>query len=231
MLNIVCVLKTGGDFGMDYVIALYNACKRNITCTDYMFECFTDDEEILNAGLQGINLVKLAVDWKGWWSKFAVFTKKGATIYFDLDTVIVKNIDKFVEEVYNLEPNEFIGVEAFNPMRNRVERTKFNSGVMGWNGNFGFILESFNYKEDSRNTTYCGDQDRISEILRENYVEVFFWQDLLPGLYSYKRHILNFKRSIPPKDASVVCFHGQPRPRDVELSWVKENWKCKKIET
>jgi hypothetical protein len=223
------VLKTGGDFGTDYVIALYNACKRNITFADFCFTCLTDDPELLNADLKGINAVFLVVGWKGWWSKFSVFTVKGATIYFDLDTVIVGNIDKYVEEVMELKENEFIGVKAFNPMRNRVERTMFNSGVMGWNGDHGYVLENFDYKRDSEDKKYCGDQDRISEILRENYIDIKYWQDLTLGLHSYKRHIkTNDNRLI--RGSKIICFHGQPRPRDMELTWVKENWKCEKVE-
>jgi hypothetical protein len=37
------------------------------------------------------------------------------------------------------------------------------------------------------------------------------WQSVVPGqLYSYKAHCRG--RAVPPPDARVICFHGEPRP-------------------
>jgi hypothetical protein len=40
------------------------------------------------------------------------------------------------------------------------------------------------------------------------------WQELVPDqVFSYKAHIRD--RAVPPS-ARVVCFHGKPRPWEVE---------------
>jgi hypothetical protein len=45
-------------------------------------------------------------------------------------------------------------------------------------------------------------------------------QDAFPGLFvSYKQ--ING----PPEKASVVVFHGKPRPHEVTTGWVPEVWK------
>jgi uncharacterized Rossmann fold enzyme len=47
-------------------------------------------------------------------------------------------------------------------------------------------------------------------------------QDLYPGFFaSYKTHCNPY----PPSGTSVVCFHGLPRPHEVEQKWVKDVWK------
>lgn len=49
------------------------------------------------------------------------------------------------------------------------------------------------------------------------------WDELLPGkIVSYKLHV---KRYGLPKSASIVSFHGYPRPHQVNEAWIKEHWK------
>ncbi len=51
---------------------------------------------------------------------------------------------------------------------------------------------------------------------------ISYWQDAYPG------RILSFKVDGPPKNgASVVRFHGEPRPHEVvdKLGWVKDYWR------
>lgn len=219
MLSIVCVLKTGGDYTSDYVVKLYSACSRHIK-EPFCFICLSDDEEV--KGLKGINFLDLEFGYPGWWSKFEIFKIPGEVIFFDLDTVIMGDLTDMVRLVRSLKENEILGLSAFNLARNANEKTRFSSGVMGWNGNFEFVLKSLNFHSDSKNKRYCGDQDRIHEILRENGTQIKFWQKEMSGLYSYKR---NCKKEIP-QDAKVICFHGKPRPHEAtHLPFVKENWK------
>lgn len=226
-LNVICVYKSGGDFTEKYVYALYNACWKYIQ-QDFVFYCFTDVANKVQASSPEeytIYCVPLEhPEREGWWNKFEIFRIKGKCLYLDLDTVLVGGMERFISCIDWLTSEEFIGVKAFNPMRNRREATKFNSGVMAWNGNFSFVQEQFNYRRDSSNLKYCGDQDRISEILRNNYIDILYWQDLVPGLYSYKRHLRGRAESLP-HDAAIICFHGTPRPEKVKhLVWMEENW-------
>jgi hypothetical protein len=52
--------------------------------------------------------------------------------------------------------------------------------------------------------------------------QVGMWERYLPGqVLSYKRDCKNGL----PHGASIVRFHGSPRPHQVNDDWVKENWK------
>lgn len=219
-MNVVCVLKSGGDFDKRYVIALYQAVKKYAP-REFQFFCLSDIP-IPEIGSNAF-LLPLACDWQGWWNKVQVFQLTGECLYFDLDTVIIGKLDQYFDAVEGLKANEFIGVRAFNPIRSLKKETEFNSGVMGWNGDFQFLLTSFDYEAASINKRYLGDQDCISESLLTRETVIKFWQDEVEGLYSFKRHC---KLGLPG-DATVVCFHGLPRPHNqINLHWVRENWLC-----
>lgn len=213
MITVACVLKLGGDYNGDYVYRLYKSIKRN---TNFCFEfvCLSDEREARS---------RLKNDWLGWWAKIELFNLKGRVLYFDLDTVILNNIDCIFEVVNGLGTNEFMGVKAFHPERCLKEETNFNSSIMAWNGNFKFIYDNFDYDKEKNNIdeSMFGDQDYISRELRVRNVKIRFWQDEIGGLYSYKKHC----QGELPDDARVVCFHGNPRPREVkDLEWVRNNW-------
>lgn len=216
MIKIVCVLKSGGEYDERYVENLYNAIRRNCF-ENFQFVCLNDVDNKTEFPLLN--------DWSGWWSKIELFRLTGKVLYFDLDTIILKDISNMIQVVNNLKENEFIGVKAFNPRRNLYEKTMFNSGVMGWNGDFKFIYDNFDFEKESNNPDKecIGDQDYISRELREKKINIKFWQNEMIGLYSYKRHC---KEGLP-EDARVVCFHGHPRPHQVvkEIAWVRDNWK------
>ena len=60
----------------------------------------------------------------------------------------------------------------------------------------------------------------ISNVLAIKEITPSFYQDSIKGIYSYKKEC----RELLPLDARVICFHGKPRPVDVQVSWVVENW-------
>ena len=95
------------------------------------------------------------------------------------------------------------------------------SGMMAWknDGTFSFLFNQF---EPSSIENYSrGDQEYISEALKNNKKKPEFFQDLFSGIYSYKR---NCKNGLP-EDARVVCFHGKPRLHEIKTDWVKEHWQ------
>jgi hypothetical protein len=62
-----------------------------------------------------------------------------------------------------------------------------------------------------------GDQEWIDE----NVTQADRWQDLAPGkIGSYKVDELHEG----PKDFAICCFHGVPRPHEVD-GWIREHWK------
>jgi hypothetical protein len=64
--------------------------------------------------------------------------------------------------------------------------------------------------------SHCwGDQGFISKCLGNNWQA---WQSLFPGAVgSFKT---TWKRQKPPANARIVCFHGKPKPWQVQQEWV-----------
>ncbi len=214
MITIACVFKSGGDYNLDYVLKLRNSIERNTT-KRVGFICLGDSSFFAN---------ELSDNLPGWWSKIELFKLVGNVLYFDLDTVILGNIDEMISVAEKLQFNEFVGLRAFNPNRSQCVETSMNSGVMAWNGNFKFMYDNFNLKKEVNNPDkrMIGDQDYISRELRHKEIKIKFWQDEVKGIYSYKRHC----KAGLPEDAKVICFHGHPRPHEaISINWVKENWE------
>src|SRR6185295_7455686 len=95
------------------------------------------------------------------------------------------------------------------------------SGVMAWEaGTTTDIWETYKAAgcplEFELNNT-LGDQAWIELVRLHTAVRL---QDIFPGaVVSYKRI------DGPPPKASVVCFHGHPKPIDIKAGWVPEVWK------
>ena len=209
-VSVLCVLKSGGDYSFQDVLSLKRMLEKNVT-VPYKFVCLTDMGKS-----KDFDTIPLKHDYSGWWSKIELFRYGLVTtdriIYFDLDTVIISNIDDlFFQDV------PFIGLLPFNPRRMLLEGY-VASGILGWENDstFNFIYNAFNYS--SHLPYFKGDQDYISFILGEQNIEPNYWQNLVKGIYSYKRH-LRGKENL--EGVRIACFHGKPRPKLVADVWVK----------
>lgn len=210
---IVCVLKSGGDYDIDYIIKLKNMIDRNTTAP-YEFVCLTDmdiDKNICKS-------IKLIYGYPGWWSKIELFRSglinAKQIIYFDLDTIVLKNIDDLLNFQHNFS--------ALYPWNERSRQNGlYASGMMAWKNNntFSFLFDQFDSKEIKKYRK--GDQEYISRTLENNDKKPEFFQSLFPGIYSYKR---NCKEQLP-EDARIICFHGKPRLHEIEIKWVKDHWR------
>lgn len=154
--------------------------------------------------LDSFEFVAIQSKWPGWWSKLEIFSPDvtGDFLYLDLDTIIVGPIDDLftagkltVLADFNLPKPDFMATGVMFVTEHEracvwAEWIRDPQGHMarhGGNGDGGF-LSQFWKKKAAR------------------------WQDLMPGkIVSYKLHC----RNGVPKDASVVCFHGKPKPKDV----------------
>lgn len=212
-VTVMCVLKSGGDFTVDYVVRLRNMIARNTTIP-YKFICLTDMEipsDICES-------IKLKHNYNRWWSKIEMFrhgiTNTERILYFDLDSVITSNIDDIL-----ISGQSFIALKPWN--RTNQKDGLCASGMMAWEngGTYSFIYNQFKISDIGN----CprGDQEYISKVLTINHKKPVFFQDVINGIYSYKR---NCRQGIPG-NARVVCFHGRPRPHQVNEPWIKENWR------
>lgn len=217
MLNVACVLRSGGDYKPEHVEALSSLIWNNLSLP-HKFICLTDTPNRMPKGVTGIQLPD---NWPGWWSKICLFKKgmfDGPVFYLDLDTIPVGNIDNVV-----------LG-HKFTVLQNFWTTTgKIGSGLMAWNCDLSSIYDEFkknaNHFIDTYKTKdFWGDQAFISRHSKQQWD---FWQNKHPGkIVSWK---LGCKDGVP-KSASIVCFHGQPRPWNTPLwSLAVEAMSCEQV--
>jgi hypothetical protein len=140
MINICCVFY-GNKYTSDYVQKLYNMVQRHLTIP-YNFYCFTDHSNLDDTISGNIIFKELPIHGhEGWWNKLQLFNKDinltGVNLYFDLDIVILKNIDSFATHG---DKNSFCILREFNQSKHI-----FNSSIMKWNNNTtSFIWDDYN---------------------------------------------------------------------------------------
>ena len=125
MITVACVLW-GNKFSEDYLYNLKSMVERNTT-VDHRFVVLSDRSR------KGIDSVILKPGFHGWWNKlqlFDTFHRLGPrVVYFDLDTLIVNNIDWLMEYKGNFMGIEDVG--AVNAHQPHLKNTLM-SGVMAW---------------------------------------------------------------------------------------------------
>ena len=234
--NVICI-KWGSYYTAKYINNLYNSIKRN-TKYDINFYCFTDNsdgfedgiivkplptlnvKEIRNAYLKEVGLCddNLTEELKG-----------QRVLYFDLDTVIVDNIDGFFELP---KDNEFWIINDWNSRGNRVGQGSCFSFVVG---TLGYIKDYFERHEDEvYKKYYTASQEYLSDKVIEKQGKLLFW----PAKWtkSFRFHCLptplipflrHFKTPSIPKGAKIICFHGYPKLEEAIIGvWPeKKAWK------
>lgn len=188
-LKICCVLKSGGEYGEQHVENLRLMCERWIP--DVEFVCLTDIKSPL------FECVSLTHKLPGWWSKMELFDKfrTGLWLFFDLDTIIRKSVS-----LDFLSGQQFCILRDF--YRGRNNPLAMGSGVMFWNGDHSWIWEAFQKKGLSG---LRGDQDFLEMVFRDANRGANYFQDITDQMASYKADNKG-------RDASIVVFHGKPRP-------------------
>lgn len=202
MTRVVCV-KVGTLYGPEYVNRLAAMIARHTT-RPYRFLCLTDDPTGLD-----VPWAPIWTDLPGWWAKLVLFRPHPAlagerVLFFDLDTVIVGSIDLLFD---------YAG--PFAILRDFYRPRGYGSALMS-------IAPEAAPHVWTRFTPEAaaglhGDQDWIEAQI----VNGDRWQDLVPGLIgSYKADGLQAS----PKGFAVCCFHGTPKPHEVD-GWVTEAWR------
>jgi glycosyltransferase involved in cell wall biosynthesis/uncharacterized Rossmann fold enzyme len=197
--------------GAEYVNNLFDMVKRNLAeNVDGRFVCMTDDADGLHPDILPMMLPD---DIKGWWGKLylfkdGLFPKNERMIYFDLDTLIVNNIDEIVAYDGDIAMlDDFVNPGTIAP------------GVMLWRA--GVASEIWGLWEYfHRPLNDMGDLGWINRI-KDDLPKIDKLQELMPDTFvSYKQSAT----TAPPSGSAVVCFHGLPRPHDVD-GWVADVWK------
>lgn len=229
-VTILCV-RFGNKYGIEYVEKLRNMISRNIS-VEYQFVCLTDDPT-------PIKDVKLIVQpnagyTKGWWHKLHMFDPSlplsGRILYFDLDVIICKNIDKLIK----YSNDKFLGIRDFNRKFHPHWRS-LNSSVLAWTHK----KEQHLWKKFLENKPAAmrlhGDQDwlwryskDVLEFFPDTWIQSYKWEirkreDLVVtnGRRNFKKQ--NDNVTIPD-ECCVAVFHGDPNPADVTDKFVIDNW-------
>lgn len=194
-LTVACVLRSGGDFTVDYVVRMRDAIAERLP--QARFVCLSDVKVPCER-------IRLERGMRGWWSKIELFRAglfSGRVLYFDLDTMFVGALDDIAAY-----PHRFTaGYDWLIP-------GGLNSGFMAWEGDYSHLYNEFEPKhltEYAREMRRWGDQAYIGEHVGRPVESTHL---LFPGQFvSFKRHC---KHGVPA-DARVVLFHGKPRPADI----------------
>lgn len=212
-IAIALVLKSGGlVYDHKYVNNLVDGIKSNLSIP-HRIVCLTDNPSGLSSDIDDV--VKFKHDWPKWWGKVELFRpdlfKDEQVFYFDLDTFVVDSLDELV--FYDGE---------FCALRDFYHLSTMGSGFMSWHGpRTQRIYDEFKQNPNHYMQKFQsgGDQDFISYYKPS----IEYIQDAFPNeVVSYKVHCKD--KDMLPKNAKVVCFHGNPRPHEAKGN-IGKYWK------
>lgn len=231
MIKVLCV-KFGSKYDDTYVERLRNMVSRHLT-VPYEFLCLTDSKHPIK-GVTNITIENQGYT-RQWWHKVHMFDPslglEGRIIYFDLDVIIHRNIDKLVESD---DVTKFFGIRDFNRKFN--PKWKYlNSSVMSWTaGRFPDIFTAF--KDNPKKAMVLhGDQDWIWRIAQsritfwpDEWIQSYKWEIRQRSELTYqsgKRFFSKTRDPIVSPECSVAVFHGDPKMEEVKDPFVINNWQ------
>ena len=231
MLNVIC-LKHGTKYGPEYVNNLYNMIQRHLT-VPFRFVCFTENAYDLNQKIEVLSLSNNKLS--GWWWKPYLF-KKGhfdntdTNLFFDLDMVIIKNIDNIATYL----PNHFVGLQDVGRVFKRGQ-DRLGSAVMKWPANQYSEIWELLESTPQYATQFHGDQDYIwafhkdkIKFFPEKWIVSYKWEVRDRSELVRVNSRFNFdtiKDVRPDPDTSVLAFHGSPDPHEVKDPIIVDNWR------
>ena len=234
IVDCACVIH-GNKYDWCYVERLYNMVKRHST-RPIRFHVFTEPDRYVPDHM----IKHVLQDWPGiagpkksWWYKMQMLEPgriSGRLLYFDLDIVIVDNIDW----MQGLDARYFWSIRDFRHLW-RPSWKGMNSSVMLWDTTrFAWIWKEFQ-KNDVKIQArlFHGDQDFLNSVLTEhdlkfmdeNMIKSWRWQ-IKDGGMDMKTRI--YRRpdegSVLLPGVKILIFHGSPKPHDVHDPVIAQNW-------
>lgn len=234
IVDCACVIH-GKGYDWMYVERLYNSLCRTLQ-HEVRFHVYTEHDRSVPP-----HMIKHCVDdlgisgpKKSWWYKIQLFNSEhhsGNLLYFDLDTVIARDITWIVEN----DPKYLWTIRDFRYLQ-RQNLEAMNSSVMWFNvPTFSYIYNTFvqsNLQDIMRR--FPGDQDYIYHTLNvkqrrflpDEQFQSYRWQ-VMDGGFDFKtrRHHSPGAGSAISPTASVVVFHGSPKPHEVRDPIIQDLWK------
>lgn len=211
MLKIYCVHKEAPDFGVDYVQRLFNGVSKHLPGVPFV--CISDCPTPT-----GVEWQYLKWNWPGWWSKLSLCDPaiEGDILYMDLDSVVVGDL------------SDIASVGKLAMLTDFYYPRRLNSSLMYLPEKDRAVAWKAWIQDPQKHMELCGDygDQRFFEYTFRN--KPIRFQEYCPGqIVSYKvdiRYPHQHKREKGngeiPEGTRLVCFHGKPRPRD--LNWLSD---------
>lgn len=241
MKSIVC-MKWGTLYGPEYVNTLYSMVKKNIT-GEFRFVCLTDNPEGINKAVEirecpSINLSDdYAIYRTTGWRKLTLWDsshfEKGETwLFFDLDVIIVDNIDP----LFDYQPEKsFVVMQNWTQKGQNIGNTSVFRFTVGCHD---YLFQNFleKYPQIINDPKTKNEQIYISR----NISSQEFWPDEWCVLFKVQC-ISSFpsrlwKEPAIPTGAKVIAFPGVPNPHQAKdgiwpAKWYKKFYKTIKPAT
>lgn len=233
-VNCACLIH-GDVYDWTYVERLYNMLCRNLTA-EVKLHVYTEPTRTVPAPMIRHDLVDWGISGpkRSWWYKLQLFNSMyhaGPLLYFDLDTVIIDNIDWIVD----LPLRYFWTLRDFKYLW-RPSHQGINSSIMWWDTrNYDYIWKNFRDKNlPQLMKQHQGDQDYLTReidankvrFLHNNKVASWRWQ-CLHGGYDFTQRIYRTPQTgvTVPADTDVLIFHGKPKPAEITEALIINHWR------
>lgn len=180
MLTVCCVWVQGHlPYPVEYVSRLHAMTRRWIQ-RPFDFVCLTDTPKAVPSGITAVQIPN-PNPLKGWWSKVRLFDASlgfsGRMLYFDLDTLLVDDVDAIIDypSMFALAPH----AGTFNGKRGLQVVKRFNSSVMVWEAG----TQDYLYRDWTPEVSHVlwGDQDYIGLVSPDSSAMPAEWFPRLSG--------------------------------------------------
>jgi len=237
MVNVLCI-KWGSRYGADYVNRLASMVDRHLH-QPHKFICLTDDPTGIDDKIETRPIPAIEVPEKARvspWQKLAVFSPEladieGKTLFLDLDTIILEELDPFFDQFDDLTI-----IENWTQKGRGIG----NSSVFLFRpGKHVDIFEEFARNADEIVRRHDNEQTYLSRFIGK---DLKFWPE--QWCRSFKFHAIPswparlFSVPKPPENCRILVFHGHPDPDEAAAgkyrswrkyfrpaTWIEDHWR------
>lgn len=233
-LDCACVIY-GQRYEWSYVEKLHNMLRRHIS-DEIRLHVYTEADRPVPDTMIKHSLTEWQIGnpKNAWWYKMQLFNSQhhaGPLLYFDLDVVIINSLNW----VKDLSLEYFWAIHDFKRLY-RPHSRDLNSSVMWWDtAKFDWVWQDFQKQALGQlQKKHRGDQDYLTAVIPDknrrffnnNHLVSWRWQ-CKEGGYDFvkKQHIIPNSQSKIENLASVLVFHGNPKPDQVHDPVILEHWR------
>jgi hypothetical protein len=242
MIDVACVC-VGDKFPVDlYIDQLWLGLNKHLT-VPFKLTVLTDNpnhDYFVDRPIRTVPIPDWSLVINPWWYKIYLFSPEmnfqNTVLYFDLDVILVKNINKFT----TYGNAGFCILQDFNRKWIKDYQVS-NSSVMKWEPkSFYGVWEEFSTDKTHYIKKFRGDQDYITNYFKgrknlvwwpKEWAMSFKWEIYKGGLIKSSTGLSpegtwpaddsNYQDPDSPwlinSDCSVVVFHGKPNPWETEF--------------